>query len=156
MEQTSSTVPESASRTSFFASNSPRPSPARTHPASIFTHTAMPLETELASRSAATPGSAVQSVGPNGVRRMVPRNELELSRPAIARAEKDGDDPSTSATRRRLLERGHSSTPTTLTRLFAVQAPTSPSSSRAASFNRPCSSGFPYIKCRLARFFSVN
>lgn len=85
-------------------------------------------------RTAAVGTSFSQNLPSSSARRMVPRNELELSRPAIARAEKDGDDPSSSSSRRRLPPRGHSSTPVTLTRLFAVQAPTSPTQSRAGSF----------------------
>ena len=73
-------------------------------------------------------------------RRMVPRDEFELSRPAIARAEKDGDhDPgsSSSARRRPMPERSSTATPTRLTRLFGGSNDlTSPGPSRSMSMQK--------------------
>jgi hypothetical protein len=73
-------------------------------------------------------------------RRMVPRDEFELSRPAIARAEKDGDhDPgsSSSARRRPMPERTSTATPTRLTRLFGGSNDrTSPGPSRSMSMQK--------------------
>lgn len=66
---------------------------------------------------------------------MIPRNELELSRPSIVRAEKDGDDPNSSTTRRRPIpERTLTGTPTRLTRLFGSRGDRiSPGPSRSLS-----------------------
>lgn len=115
-----------------FGANSNR-SPVR-NPLAVpnYSTTALP-DSNVSPRSPAL-GLSLSQNFQSSSRRMVPRNELELSRPAIARAEKDGDDPTSSSSRRRLSHRGHSSTPITLTRLFAVQAPTSPTQSRPGSF----------------------
>lgn len=67
-------------------------------------------------------------------KRMVPRDEPDFPRLSIARAEKDGDDPGSSARRRPIPERSQTGTPTRLTRLFgSTAASTSPDPSRTLS-----------------------
>lgn len=121
-----------AARSGFFAAG-PSRSPGRAGTAQVSPFITTDLDTQVPNSIPSRPFS--ESL-PRRMRRMVPRNELEISRPAIARAEKDGDDPSSTTERRGLSQRVYSSTPSTLTRLFAVHAPNSPPSSRGPSFNR--------------------
>lgn len=86
---------------------------------------------------------ATQSASANlGSAAGVPRRERRyedevratVDRRRIPSVEKDADDPSAVPTRSALHERQRSSTLTTLSRLFAVQAATSPEASRASSY----------------------
>ena len=83
----------------------------------------------------ATASSAAFITSSSTRQRMIPRNELELSRPSIVRAEKDGDDPNSSTSRRRPIpERTLTGTPTRLTRLFGSRSDRlSPGPSRSLS-----------------------
>lgn len=71
-----------------------------------------------------------------------------VDRRILPRVEKDADDPTTPPVATRdPMDRQHSSTLTTLSRLFAVQAPTSPDSSRHSSYlqahRQPSTSTYP-------------
>ncbi|KAH9836434.1 germ cell-less [Teratosphaeria destructans] len=79
--------------------------------------------------------------GPSSVRDSRLEDEVRsaVERRMIARVEKDADDPTTppSAATRDSMDRHQATTLTTLSRLFAVQAPTSPDQSRSQSYLYP-------------------
>lgn len=125
---------------SFFTTSPSRASPSRLHSPSVHTNNPMMSDSDqYPARTIINNASFLPHLTSTTARRMIPRNELEISRPILARAEKDGDDPTASSSRRRLPDQGQSSTPATISRLFA--GPASPPESRMPSFIRPVKQG---------------
>jgi len=129
---------------------SPRFARRRTPDLPSYTQNASPLD--LYNDPFASPSNTNFISSSN--RRMVPRDEFELSRPSMARAEKDGDhDPgsSLSARRRPVPERTSTATPTRLTRLFGGSNDrNSPGPSRTMSMQKTGSVHAVAMRCKLA------
>ena len=90
------------------------------------------LDPTLQSASASLPSG--DSAAARRERRYEDEIRATVDRRRIPSVEKDADDPTAAPTARSQHERQRSSTLTTLSRLFAVQAATSPEASRASSY----------------------